>query len=194
MSQKSPQINVIQYFCYAWKWCLKQKEIFPLRSVQGLKTWQHVVNETDSPYIAEHVKMCVCVRYCIACLASMPQVSPHAGHSRHSWPSVGLHHGNTNHTLFTPLYEAGKHGNQRENVCVCVGGGETGDRSVWGTQICGCCSVHTHTHTHTRSPTHKHTLLKIQITFSQLSPLEQSSLCGCCSSLSGLFGSLSGGH
>lgn len=52
----------------------------------------------------------------------MPQVSPHAGHSRHSRPTVGLHHGNTNHTLFTPLYEAGKHGNRRENVCECVCG------------------------------------------------------------------------
>lgn len=44
----------------------------------------------------------------------------------------------------------------------------------------------------TQRDTHTHS--KIPITFPWLSPLEQSSLCGCCSSLSGLFGSRSGGH
>jgi len=113
--------------------------------------------------------------YCIACLPSMPQVSPHAGHSRHSRPSVGVHHGNADCTLFTPLYEAEKHGNRRERMCVCVcvleeeggGGGEIETVRHRGKDQCesggthifiprrhkhphkdACTDTHTHTHTH----------------------------------------------
>lgn len=50
----------------------------------------------------------------------MLQVSAHQAHNRHSLASLSLHHGNMHHTLFTPLYEAGKHGNQSGNVYVCV--------------------------------------------------------------------------
>lgn len=65
-----------------------------------------------------YVWMC----YCIRCPAFMSSAPPHAEHSRHSWAAVWFHHGNTSRTVFTPLYGAGKHGNQSKNACV---------RSVW---------------------------------------------------------------
>ncbi len=118
--------------------------------------------EWDRQSIHSCAFVCVWVLYCIACLASMPQVSPHAGHSRHSRPLVGLHHGNTNHTLFTPLYEAGKHGNQRQNVCVCVWERERqweteGKISVRVEEPKFVVAVSTHTETETRIKTHIHT-------------------------------------
>lgn len=76
-----------------------------------------------------------------AWMGEMLQVSAHEAHSRHSLASLSLHHGNIHHTLFTPLYEAGKHGNQRGNVyvsvcvCVCIKKGEG------GMQICSCCQL-----------------------------------------------------
>lgn len=72
-------------------------------------------------------------------MGEMLQVSAHEAHSRHSLPSLSLHHGNIHHTLFTPLYEAGKHGNQRGKVyvCVCVCVLKKG----WGVQICSCCQL-----------------------------------------------------
>lgn len=56
-------------------------------------------------------------RGCVKTLLYSMYVSPHAEHIPHSWAAVGLRHGNTNGALFTPLYEAGKHGNERKNVC-----------------------------------------------------------------------------
>lgn len=53
------------------------------------------------------------------------------------------------------------------------------------TKFCGC-----HLQSHRDRQLHS----KIQITFSQLSPLKQLYLCGWRSSLLGLFGSCSGGH
>jgi len=91
----------------------------------------------------------------------------------------------------------------RERMCVCVYGrekeqeteGKIGVR-VEGPKFVVAVSTHKETHTtQTHTDTHTHRVrVKIPITFSQLSPLEQLRLCGRCSSLSGLFGSHSGGH
>lgn len=136
--------------------------------------------------IHNYLCMCMCVYNATVGYAkpSEPQVSPHAGNSRHSRASVRLCYGNTNHTQCTPLFEAQKHGNLGGNVCVCVGERGPAQR-VEGPKFVVADSTHTDTKTHT---------VKIPITFSQLSPLEQLCLCGCCSSLSGLFGSCSVGH
>lgn len=120
-----------------------------------------------------------------AWMGEMLQVSAHEAHSHHSLASLSLHHGNIHHTLFTPLYEAGKHGNQRGNVyvsvcvCVCIKKGEG------GMQICSCCQL---------SNKDLHKPKKVLIAFSRLGPLEQSCLCGYRSSLSAFIGSRSGGH
>lgn len=120
-----------------------------------------------------------------AWMGEMLQVSAHEAHSRHSLPSLSLHHGNIHHTLFTPLYEAGKHGNQRGkvyvSVCVCVL-----KKGVGGMQICSCCQL-------SNKDLHKPPK-KVLIAFSRLGPLEQSCLCGYRSSLSAFIGSRSGGH
>lgn len=120
-----------------------------------------------------------------AWMGEMLQVSAHEAHSRHSLASLSLHHGNIHHTLFTPLYEAEKHGNQRGNayvsVCVCVL-----KKGWWGgCRFVAAVSFQTKTYTNPK---------KVLIAFSRLGPLEQSCLCGYCSSLSAFIGSRSGGH
>lgn len=146
---------------------------------------RHGENDKDSPYMLVLVGMCERVAIYPA-LRAYPR-------PLHMQGIVAIPRPQSPFTMVTPttlcLHPSMRLRSMgiRETECVCVGRTEREGKREWSPWV---KDQNLWLQRDMLTDTHS----KILITLSPLNPLEQPCLCGCCSSLLGLFGSRSGGH